>query len=221
VGPEPALLARLERAVCNFRLQAAHNLLDVVLSSYAPEVVMRDVIAPLLEHLERDGREAAARFAASLLEVRLLAQGRGWDAIDGPSAVLACAPGEDRVLGLIALGLALADRRCRVVYLGAAVDPAEVRRAALVQKARLVVLSAETADMQPREQCELVCARRVAPILVMGAACHDVAAAIGGTALPADPVAACAEVARLVGERHPPGVTRRHPPADEIEPGIP
>ncbi len=38
----------------------------------------------------------------------------------GPLVVLACAPSDDAVLELIALGLALAARHCRISYLGAA-----------------------------------------------------------------------------------------------------
>ena len=55
-----------------------------------------------------------------MFEIRLLVQARGWERIDGPQVTLACGPRDERTLGLIALGLGLAARRCRIDYLGAA-----------------------------------------------------------------------------------------------------
>jgi len=49
-----------------------------------------------------------------------LAQAQGWERVNGPLAVLACEPSEEHVLPLIALGIALAERRRRISYLGAA-----------------------------------------------------------------------------------------------------
>ena len=80
---------RLERAVRHYRMQAAHNLLDELLATQAPVAVVRDVAHPLLERLQAQGDPGTVRFATSLFEVRLLAHGRGWERINGPSVVLA------------------------------------------------------------------------------------------------------------------------------------
>src|SRR5690349_12458864 len=135
MSPEP-LARRLERAVRHYRMQAAHNLLDELLASHPPTVVVRDVADPLLIRLaERGDDPGAVRFATSLFEVRLLAHGRGWERINGPSVVLAGAPRQDGVLDLIGLGLGLAERRCRVIYFAAATPTALLREAVREQRA--------------------------------------------------------------------------------------
>src|SRR3954447_999758 len=111
------LVARLERAVRRFRLQSAHNLLDEAFAAYPAEEIVRRVGRPLLQRLDDP---AAHQFASSLLELRLLAHARGWERVNGPRVVLACSPSDEDVLELIALGIGLAERHCRIDYLGAA-----------------------------------------------------------------------------------------------------
>ena len=81
-------------------------------------------------------------FATNLMRGRLLALARGWGGGDGPVAVLACPPGEQHDLGLIAFGLALRDRGWRIAYLGqdTPIDTAAATAERL--EARLVVLAA-------------------------------------------------------------------------------
>src|SRR3954447_2696303 len=134
------LVARLERAVRRFRLQSAHNLLDEAFAAYPAEEIVHRVGRPLLQRLDDP---AAHQFASSLLELRLLAHARGWERVNGPRVVLACAPSEEDVLGLIALGIALAERHCRISYLGAATPIETLREAARRQGASVAVLSAE------------------------------------------------------------------------------
>jgi hypothetical protein len=114
VATSAALVVRLERAIRRFRLQSAHNLLDEVFAAHAPESIVKDIGRPLLQRLDDP---AAARFATSLLELRLLAHARGWERVNGPTSVLACAPHDEDVLPLIALGIALAERGCCICYL--------------------------------------------------------------------------------------------------------
>jgi methanogenic corrinoid protein MtbC1 len=82
------------------------------------------VIVPYLHELgERWERGEVSieqeHFASTLLRGRLLGLPRSWGQGVGPVAVLACAPGEQHDLGLIAFGLALRARGWRIVYLGA------------------------------------------------------------------------------------------------------
>jgi hypothetical protein len=197
---DPLLQARLTRAVRRFRLQAAHNVLDEALMALPPPVLVRGVVRPMLRELRCDGDDAAMRFGASLAEVRLLAQARGWDAVDGPAIVLACAPREERVLELIALGLALADRRCRIDYLGAGTPTSALRHAGREAGAAAVVLSAEAMDLRPREVMQLKLVARDAPIGTTGAAARELADAFGGLALPDDPLLAV-QVVKGVAQR--------------------
>ena len=84
------LAARLERA--RFRVQAAHNLLDEAFAAAPADVVARELVPPLYERLEATGDPGVTRFAASVFEIGLLVQARGWERIDGPSVTLACGP---------------------------------------------------------------------------------------------------------------------------------
>jgi hypothetical protein len=187
--------------VRHFRLQAAHNLLDEALTALPPPVIVREVVAPILRRLERDGDDGAARFTASLVEVRLLAQGRGWESVDGPRVVLACAPRDEYVLELIALGLALAEDGCRISYLGSATPTAVVRQATRSGGTCAVLLSGETLDLRAREAMQLQLVARDVPILTAGRAAAELAQACGGQVLPDDTVSAIAMVAAIARRR--------------------
>ena len=78
------LAARLERALVRFRIQSAHNLLDEAFAAAPPDVIARDFVVPLFDARRGGGDPAVTRFAASLFEIRLLVQARGWERIDGP-----------------------------------------------------------------------------------------------------------------------------------------
>jgi hypothetical protein len=200
-GPDPRLAPRLERAARRFHLQGAHNVLDEALTALPPPVLVREVVGPVLRRLHGDGEEGAARFAASLVEVRLLAQGRGWESLDGPPTVLACAPREEYVLELIGLGLTLADRGHRISYLGAATPTSVLRQATRDAEAAAVLVSAEQMDLRPREVMQLSLIARDVPVLTTGLACAEVAGAIGAHALPDDPGAAVAMLAGIARRR--------------------
>jgi hypothetical protein len=176
----------LERAVVRFRVQAAHNLLDEAFGAAAPDVVARDLVLPLFERVEAAGDPAVIRFAASLFEIRLLAQAGGWDRIDGPLVVLACAPREERTLALIGLGLALAARHCRVAYLGAMTPARTLQASAREQDVALTVLSAERDDLQADERAGL----RALELGLIGRAAEPLAATLGGAVVSPDGVAA-------------------------------
>lgn len=174
-------------------------MLDEALSTSPPDALVRDVIRPLFRRLQDRADPAAIRFAASLLEVRMLAHARGWERIEGPVAVLACGPRDDHVLGLIGLGLGLAERHCRISYLGAATPVTLLSARAREQGAAVVVITADTPDLLAGERAEL---RRLAlgvPLLTTGRAAGALAEAIGGRPLPDDPPTAAARAAGLAG----------------------
>ena len=85
---------------------------------------IRDVVLPVLAAIgarwERaDMTVGHEHFASHLIERRLLALAKGWEAGHGPLALLACPSGERHTLGLVCFGLLLADRGWRIAYLGA------------------------------------------------------------------------------------------------------
>jgi DNA-binding transcriptional MerR regulator len=113
----------LAAALASFDDGAAHAAFDSLLARLSIDTLLRDVIVPYLHELgERWERGevsiAQEHFASTLLRGRLLGLARGWGRGIGPVAVLACAPGEQHDLGLIAFGLALRARGWRIVYLG-------------------------------------------------------------------------------------------------------
>jgi hypothetical protein len=95
--------AALRFSLETFDDSGGHAAFDLLLAAFTFETVARDVILPFLRELgDRWERGeitiAQEHFASNLLRGRLLSLGRGWDRGVGPRAVLACAPGERRVL---------------------------------------------------------------------------------------------------------------------------
>ena len=103
--------------------QAANTALDRLFSAYTVETVLREVVLPYLHRLgERweagEVSVAQEHFASNLLRGRLLGLAQGWGQGQGPGAILACVPGEQHELGLLAFGVALRRRGWRITYLG-------------------------------------------------------------------------------------------------------
>lgn len=114
---------RLRTALDGFDEAEAQAALDDLFAAFTVETVLGGVILPYLVELgERwstgEATVAQEHFASNLIRGRLLGLGRGWDAGDGPRALLACAPGELHDLGLIAFALTLHRRGWRITYLG-------------------------------------------------------------------------------------------------------
>ncbi len=131
VGDEAAPIALRPRglrddladALDRFDEPRAQAILDRLLAVATVETLLSDVVLPYLRELgERwhrgDASVAQEHFASSVVRGRLLGLARGWGLGLGPTAVLACLPGEQHDLGLIAFGLALRSRGWRIVYLG-------------------------------------------------------------------------------------------------------
>jgi methanogenic corrinoid protein MtbC1 len=103
--------------------QAANTALDRLFAAYTVETVLQEVIIPYLHRLgERweagEVSVAQEHFASNLIRGRLLSLAQGWGQGRGPGAILACVPGEQHELGLLAFGVALRRRGWRITYLG-------------------------------------------------------------------------------------------------------
>src|SRR5215217_5377412 len=103
--------------------QAANTALDRLFSAYTVETVLQDVVLPYLHRLgdrwaAGEASVAQEHFASNLLRGRLLGLAQGWGQGQGPSAILACLPGEHHELGLLVFGVALRRRGWRITYLG-------------------------------------------------------------------------------------------------------
>jgi DNA-binding transcriptional MerR regulator len=142
-----ALREELADALDAFDEPRAQAILDRLLAIATVDTLLSEVIMPYLRELgERWKRGEASvaqeHFASGVLRGRLLGLARGWGLGLGPVAVLACLPGEQHDLGLLAFGLALRSRGWRIVYLGPDAPLDTVADVSDRLEPRLVVLTA-------------------------------------------------------------------------------
>lgn len=163
-GDEPAAPAALSPAALRddlaaaldgFDEPAAQAALDRLLAVTTVDTLLGHVVLPYLHELgdrwqRGDASVAQEHFASGVLRGRLLGMARGWGLGVGPAAVLACLPGEQHDLGLIAFGLALRSHGWRIVFLGGDTPIATVAELSGRLEPNLVVLSAVSAErVQP------------------------------------------------------------------------
>jgi DNA-binding transcriptional MerR regulator len=200
-GEEPALergARELRAALDALDESAAQGALDRLLSGFSVELALREVVLPYLRELgERwesgDASVAQEHFASQILRGRLLGLARGWDRGTGPRALLACAPGEQHDLGLIAFGLALREHGWRITFLGPDTPLDTLADAVAQLHPAAVVLTAATAERFDRGRAELM---EIAPLWIAGAgATADLASDTGARLLDTDPVSAAERVA--------------------------
>ena len=142
-----ALVAELTAALEDYDEPLAQGVIDRMLSAFSVDAILRDALLPFLHELglrwERgEVSVAQEHFASSVIRGRLLGLARGWGAGNGPAAILACPPGEEHDLGLLALGIVLHDRGWRVAYLGPDTPMETLAGAAARVSAKVIVLAA-------------------------------------------------------------------------------
>jgi MerR family transcriptional regulator, light-induced transcriptional regulator len=205
----PAVIREeLSEALDTFDEPRAQAILDRLLALATLDALLSDVVVPYLQELgERWERGevsvAQEHFASSVVRGRLLGIARGWGLGLGPTAVLACLPGEQHDLGLIAFGLALRSRGWRIVYLGpdSPIDTvAEVSRRI---EPDLVVLSAVSRErVRPLMPKLRALARRHTLALGGAGAENGMLEKSGILALTGDPTAEAAHVTTLGPSGH-------------------
>lgn len=195
-----SLAAALER----FDEPAAQSLLDRTLSTYTLNTVLTDLVLPYLRMLgERWERGevsvAQEHFASGVLRGRLVAMARAWGQGAGPVALLACLPGEQHDIGLIAFGLALQAQGWRIVYLGVDTPIEMVEQVSAELDPRLVVLSTVTRRRARAvlERLAVLAGRR--PLALGGAGIRNLELdSLGISPLLGDPVSEAQRVTELV-----------------------
>jgi DNA-binding transcriptional MerR regulator len=183
----------------------AQAVLDGLLARATVETVLSDVILPYLEELgERWERGEASvaqeHFSTSVVRGRMLGLARGWGRGLGPVALLACLPGEQHELGLMAFGLALRSHGWRIAYFGADTPLETVEHAAEALEPSLVVLSAATTNAVTEAQAALASLARRYRVALGGRGAPGLERADDVLVLTGDPVAEAARVTRLVAE---------------------
>jgi MerR family transcriptional regulator, light-induced transcriptional regulator len=132
---------------------------------------------------------AQEHFASNLLRGRLAGLARGWGYGEGPRAILACAPGEQHDLALLAFGIVLHRGGWRVEYLGANTPVADLTRTARDVHADLVVVAAVTPERFAGHTADLARLASIVPLAVAGAgATRSIAHAVGARLLTEDPI---------------------------------
>jgi MerR family transcriptional regulator, light-induced transcriptional regulator len=204
------LLARakneLADALGEFDEPRAHALLDSLLAAATIDTVLATVVMPYLRELgerwERgDASVAQEHFASAVLRGRLLGLARGSGRGLGPPILLACAPGEQHDLGLIAFGLALRGRGWRVLYLGADTPLTSVADAAHASAAVFVVVSAVTPERFREHREELRSLARKQRLCLGGAGAGETALDVDAEILSGDPVEEAERLTALLETR--------------------
>jgi MerR family transcriptional regulator, light-induced transcriptional regulator len=208
--PLQAAARELTEALDRFQEEQAHAVLDRLLAAYRIETVLRDLLIPYLHELgERWARGevsvAQEHFAANLLRGRLLGLARGWGQGHGPAAVLACPPGEQHDLGLLAFGITLQRRGWRIIYLGPDTPIATIQQAIGRITPGLVVLTGTVTQPFAEHDEAIADLARQATVALGGAgATAELAARTRARLLDTDPVTA-AELLDQIAPGTPPG----------------
>ena len=192
----------LAQALERFDEPAAQEAFDRALSAVSIESLLRDLVIPYLHDLGERWEAGTAsvaqeHFASNFLRGRLLGLARGWGQGGGPLAILACAPGEQHDLPLIAFGLALRAYGWRIAFLGPDTPLGTLADAAAKLAPRLVVVSATSAPRLARLRDELGTLARSTPLALAGAgATNALAESVRADRLAEDPITEAGRVAR-------------------------
>jgi DNA-binding transcriptional MerR regulator len=208
-SPPAALRPDLAAALDGFDEPRAQAILDRLLAVATAETLLSDVVLPYLRELgerweQGDASVAQEHFASGVLRGRLLGLARGWGLGVGPAAILACLPGEQHDIGLIAFGLALRARGWRIVYLGPDAPIDTVEEASRQLRPRLVVLHAVAAERVAPAAERLRALARGHQVALGGAAAETAALADAGLLLlSGDVIAEATRVSALVHDGLP------------------
>jgi MerR family transcriptional regulator, light-induced transcriptional regulator len=190
----------LRSALDSFDDTAAQAALDRLLAAFSVDAALGEAVLPYLKELgdrwERgEASVAQEHFASQLLRGRLLGLARGWNGGTGPHAVLACMPGEQHDLALIAFGLALRDRGWRITFLGPDTPLDTLTDAATTLRPDAAVVSATTPAHFASGRDELRQLASMVPVWAAGpGATAETAAVTGARLLDLDPVGAAERV---------------------------
>lgn len=195
----PAIEQRRERLRAAFIAMdepMTQRLIDSLFLDVTVETALREVVLPCLRDIgigwERGEITVAQEHLASqIIRGRLLALARGWGRGDGPRALLACPPGEQHDLALLAFGVVLSRRGWAVYYLGTDTPIGSVIDSIATARPDVVVLAAVEPERFNTVRDELAAlARRSQLVLAGPAADAALAAEVGAAVLADDPVTA-------------------------------
>jgi MerR family transcriptional regulator, light-induced transcriptional regulator len=203
----------LTLALDSFDEPTAQAAIDRLLSDYTVETVLRDVLLPYLRQLGdrwASGEISVAHehFASNLLRGRLTNLARGWGKGNGPTAVLACAPGEQHDLPLLMLGITLSRLGWRIVYLGVDTPLEVLSQVAIQGRPDLIVVALTDPQRLHRHVTHLTQLADTLPLAIAGAgATSSLAEKTGAQLITTDPVAAAEHLHGARGQDGSAGAT--------------
>ena len=195
--------ARVLVAVETYDEAALQAALDDGLAAFGLEPFVRDLVLPALSEIGRRWKAGTAEvsqehFASNLIRGRLLSLARLWGRGTGPLALLACAPGEQHDISLLAFGILLRSHGWRILFLGADTPVSTLKNTAQVTGPAAIVLVAFDAALFESEATALRQLARIAPLFLSGpGATDDLARLTRVRRLDGDLVAAAEEIARM------------------------
>ena len=205
--PAPSALGdarvRLLDAVKGYDESALQAVLDDAVVAFGLERFVRDLILPALTEIGRRWEAGEAEisqehFASNVIRGRLLSLARLWGRGTGPLALLACAPGEQHDISLLAFGLLLRSHGWRILFLGADTPMSTIKATAQVTGPAAVVLVAFDPALLESEATAIRQLARVAPLFLGGpGAAADLSRLATVRRLDRDVVAAANAVAQL------------------------
>ena len=195
--------SRLLAAIHDYDEAAVQAILDESFASFGLEAVLRELILPTLTKVGLEWHEGTLavsqeHFASNLIRARLLSLARMWGRGGGPLALLACAPGEQHDISLLAFGLLLRSHGWRILFLGADTPISTLEATAKTTAPAAIVLVAFDAALLESEATALRRLGRIAPLSLGGpGATADLPRHARIRRLDGDLVAAADELARM------------------------
>ncbi len=164
---------RLLAAIRAYDEAAVHEVLDESFAAFGLEAVLRELILPALTQVGREWEQGTLavsqeHFASNVIRARLLSLARLWGRGSGPVAVLACAPGEQHDISLLAFGLVLRSHGWRIIFLGADTPIATLAQAAEGTGSALTVLASFDPSRLEAESTRIRRLARKLPLVLSG-----------------------------------------------------
>ena len=195
--------ARLLAAVEAYDEVALQTVLDDSVAAFGLEPFVSDLIFPALAEIGRrweagDAEVSQEHFASHLIRGRLLALARLWGRGTGPLALLACVPGEQHDISLLAFGLLLRSHGWRILFLGANTPISTLKSTSRVTGPAAIVVAAFDAALLESEATALRQLARTAPLFLSGpGATADLTRLPRVRRLNGDLVSAAEDIARM------------------------
>lgn len=198
----------LRAATDRYDAAAAHAALDQLFRSVSLQHALTEVVIPYLRDLgdrwaAGEVTVAQEHFAANLVRGRLLGVAGDWGAGGtGPTAVLACLPGEQHDIGLVIFGILLSRRGWRVTFLGADTPFESLEADARAREPEVVVLATVAGDVLDRHRDAVAALASVTRLAVAAPVDPAVVRALGAEPLTGT-IAECADALTPSGAPHP------------------